>query len=69
VRLASRPGVEFLERLEGYLFTIASNLLRDRHRRMAARSAGTQQSYEESLHGSVQETEGPERTLLANQPL
>jgi len=67
VRLASRPNVESMERLEGYLFTTASNLLRDRHRRRVARSAGTHEPYEESLHGSVQETDSPERALLARQ--
>jgi RNA polymerase sigma factor (sigma-70 family) len=67
LRLASRPGVESMERLEGYLFTTASNLLRDRHRRMTAQSAETHEPYEESLHGSVQETSGPERALLATQ--
>ena len=67
VRLASRPNVASMERLEGYLFTTASNLLRDRHRRMSAHAAGAHESYEESLHGSVQETNSPERALLATQ--
>jgi RNA polymerase sigma-70 factor (ECF subfamily) len=67
LRLAARPGVESMERPEGYLFTTASNLLRDRHRRMAAQSAQTHEPYEDSLHGSIQGPDSPERALLATQ--
>lgn len=67
VRLAARPNVESVERLEAYLFATASNLLRDRHRRMTARAAGEHESYDESLHGVAQETGDPERALLAAQ--
>lgn len=67
LRLAGRDGVESLERIEAYLFTIASNLLRDRHRRLTTHTATTHESYEESVHGSVQQTCGPDRALLGAQ--
>jgi len=56
-----------MERLEAYLFATASNLLRDRHRRMTARATDEHESYEESRHGVVQDTHNPERVVLAAQ--
>ncbi len=67
VRMASRPGVESMERLEAYIFTIASNLLRDRYRRMTSRGADAHEPYDEAVHGGEQETHGPDRALLATQ--
>lgn len=67
LRLAGRDGVESMERVEAYLFAIASNLLRDRHRRLTTHTAKTHEPYEESVHGSVQQTCGPDRVLLGAQ--
>jgi RNA polymerase sigma factor (sigma-70 family) len=67
LRLAAREGVESMERLEAYLFTTASNLLTDRHRRLTSRAAEAHVSYEESLHGGSLDTGSPERALLATQ--
>ena len=67
VRLASRPNVESMERLEAYLFATASNLLRDRHRRRMARAADAHESYEEIRHGVREDANNPERVLLATQ--
>ena len=67
VRLASRPNVESLERIEAYLFATASNLLHDRYRRMTTRLADEHESYEEARHGVAQDTNNPERVLLATQ--
>jgi RNA polymerase sigma factor (sigma-70 family) len=66
-RLAARPNVESLERPEGYLFATASNLLRDRHRRMTARAAEDHESYEEARHGAEPGILDPERALLSAQ--
>jgi RNA polymerase sigma factor (sigma-70 family) len=67
VRMASRPEVESMERLEAYLFTTASNLLRDRHRRLTSREADAHESFDENVHGDALQTHGPERVLLATQ--
>jgi RNA polymerase sigma-70 factor (ECF subfamily) len=67
VRLAGRPGVENMERLEAYLFTTASNLLRDRHRRMETQAAQVHDPYDETVHGSQLASPGPERILLGAQ--
>jgi RNA polymerase sigma factor (sigma-70 family) len=67
VRMASRPEVESVERLEAYLFTTAANLLRDRHRRLTYREADAHESYDETVHGVALETHSPERALLATQ--
>jgi RNA polymerase sigma factor (sigma-70 family) len=67
VRMASRPNVESLERLEAYLFTIAANLLRDRHRRQTFMGTDAHEPYDESLHGDAEHTLSPERSLLAAQ--
>ena len=67
VRMASRPEVESMERLEAYLFTTAANLLRDRHRRLTFQGISAHEPYDESLHGDAVETFGPERSLLATQ--
>lgn len=67
VRMASRPNVESLERLEAYLFTTAANLLRDRHRRLTFMGADAHEPYDETLHGDVEPALSPERSLLATQ--
>ena len=67
VRMASRPEVESMERLDAYLFTTAANLLRDRHRRLTFQGISAHEPYDESLHGDAVETLGPERSLLATQ--
>ncbi len=67
LRLAGRAGVESMKRVEAYLFATAANLLRDRHRRLMARAAERHEPYEEGIHGSSQETVGPDRALLGAQ--
>lgn len=67
LRLAGHASVGSMERPHAYLFATASNLLRDRHRRLMARAAGRHEPYEESVHGSLQEAVSPDRALLGAQ--
>lgn len=69
VRLAARAGLDPPEHVEAYVFKLASNLLRDRHRRLSARAAGQHEAYEEDVHGSAHATFGPERLLHGAQGL
>jgi RNA polymerase sigma-70 factor (ECF subfamily) len=55
--------------MESYLFTTATNLLRDRQRRRAARASEAHDTYEDDLHGSARETHTPERAASASQAL
>lgn len=67
VRLAARPNIESMERLEAYLFTTAANLLHDRHRREVSHATHAHEPFDESLHDHLVQTDGPERALLATQ--
>ncbi len=67
LRLTGRADLTPLERPEAYLFTTASNLLRDRHRRRSARAADAHEPYDEVVHGGLHMTPGPERELLGTQ--
>lgn len=67
LRLSGSPGLDSVERMESYLFTAAANLLRDRHRRRAARAAGAHEPYDEALHGGSVDLPGPERVALGRQ--
>src|SRR5882757_1753423 len=59
MRLADGGRVESIEHMEAYLFKTAANLLRDRQRRLTARSSQSHESYEEDVHGSARETHTP----------
>jgi RNA polymerase sigma factor (sigma-70 family) len=63
-RLAGDVNLESVERMEAYLFQTAANLLRDRHRRLTARSADAHEPYEEDVHGEMDGAPGPERAAL-----
>ncbi len=69
MRLADGGRVEAIEHMEAYLFKTAANLLRDRQRRLTARSSQSHESYEEDVHGSARETHTPERALLGAQAI
>jgi RNA polymerase sigma factor (sigma-70 family) len=64
VRLAAGARVEAAHDIEAYLFQTATNLLRDRGRRLAARAAGAHEPYDDMLHGGAAETLSPEREAL-----
>ena len=72
LRLAGGGEIEAIARVElveAYLFKTAANLLRDRQRRLTSRVADAHESYEEALHGTVEETVNPERALQSTQLL
>lgn len=64
LRLAGGGKIELVEQPEAYLFRTAANVLNDRYRRLAARSAQAHEPYDEAVHGGARETLCPERTLL-----
>lgn len=67
LRLAASQEMRPGERLDGYVFRTAMNLLRDYLRRLAHRAAQAHEPYEEVLHGSVPEGVTPERELLGQE--
>jgi RNA polymerase sigma factor (sigma-70 family) len=69
LRLASSGRIERVEEPEAYLFRTAMNLLHDRQRRLAARSAEVHEPYDEAIHGSARTTPTPERELLGGQDI
>jgi RNA polymerase sigma-70 factor (ECF subfamily) len=69
LHLARSGRIESVPQPEAYLFRTAANLLHDRQRRLAARSAEVHEPYEEVVHGSARETLTPERQLLGSQDL
>lgn len=66
VRLARRADLATIERVDGYLFQTAANVLADRYRK-DARKPDIVESYDESVHGEVVLT--PERVLMDKQEL
>jgi len=66
-RLVGQPGLASMERLEAYLFATASNLLRDRYRRLQSQAAQAHEPYDEAVHGGLRSTEEPDRALLGAQ--
>ncbi|HKZ72924.1 MAG TPA: sigma factor, partial [Steroidobacteraceae bacterium] len=66
-RLAAGAKLESVNGIEAYLFQTATNLLRDRHRRLGARDAAEHEPYEEALHGGATETLSPEREILGRE--
>jgi RNA polymerase sigma-70 factor (ECF subfamily) len=69
LRLAGGGQIESVECPEAYLFKTAANVLTDRWRRLSARAAQAHEPYDEAVHGSAQETLGPERALLGAQAI
>jgi len=69
MRLADGERIGSIAHLEAYLFKTAANLLRDRQRRLAARSSDSHEPYEEDLHGNADETLTPERALSGAQAI
>ena len=67
VRLAHRPDLASIERLDGYIFQIAANILRDRARRDGARRVKSHESYDDERHST--EEFSPERVLLGKEQL
>lgn len=67
LRLSSRVGIESLERLDAYVFATASNLLRDRHRRLKSHAADAHEPFDESLHGALRPSLEPDRIVLGGQ--
>jgi RNA polymerase sigma factor (sigma-70 family) len=67
IRLAHRQNIASIDRLEGYLFETAANVIRDRVRRRVVRHADRHDSYEESLHAV--EDFSPERVYLGEEAL
>lgn len=67
LRLAGGGRVEATPGVEGYLFKIATNLLRDRQRRMAVRNSTVHESYEDEMHGADSDSPGPERLAQSSQ--
>jgi RNA polymerase sigma-70 factor (ECF subfamily) len=67
VRLAHRPDLASIERIDGYIFQVAANILRDRARRQAARRVSLHDSYDDELHST--EEFSPERVLLGREQL
>ena len=68
-RLAAGSRLESVRAPEAYLFQTATNLLRDRMRRLAARDAEAHEPYDETLHGAVAETLTPERQILGQEAI
>lgn len=69
LRLASCETLADHEHMDAYLFRSASNLLTDRHRRLAARSSELHEAYEEDIHGIEKASFGPDRQLLGAQDI
>ena len=67
LRLSGRAGVESLERLDAYVFATASNLLRDRHRRLKSHAADAHEPFDESVHGGLRASLEPDRLVLGGQ--
>ena len=67
VRLA-RANIASVDRLDGYIFVTAANVLRDRFRRASVRGGDAHDSYDERLHGLEDEIT-PERVLLGKAQL
>lgn len=67
LRMSARGGVEHVERIEPYVFTTASNLLRDRHRHLTSQAAEAHVPYDDALHGSSRPAPEPDRIVLGTQ--
>ena len=65
LRLATRGGGEPIERIDGYIFQTAANVLTDRARRVAVRAGDRHVCYDEDQHAV--EDFSPERVLLARE--
>lgn len=66
VRLARRKDLSDIERIEGYLFQTASNVLTDRYRKHQ-RGPDVVESFDELLHGKAELT--PEHVLMDREAL
>lgn len=69
LHLARGGRIESVQQPEAYLFRTAANVLHDRQRRRAARSAQVHEPYEEAIHGAALETLTPEHELLGSQTI
>lgn len=67
IRLARRSGFEDIERIEGYVFQTAANVIRDRLRRQAVRHAGEHDPLDSSELPA--DDLSPERVLQGRQLL
>ncbi len=64
----TRANLTAVDRVDGYIFTTAANVLRDRFRRTSVRGGRAHDSYDEGLHGTQDEI-SPERVLLGKAQL
>jgi RNA polymerase sigma factor (sigma-70 family) len=69
LRLAASQEIRLGERLEGYVFRTAMNLLLDYRRRLAHRAAQSHEPYDEVLHGSTPGGVTPEREFLGQEAI
>lgn len=68
-RIAAGARPDSSVAVESYLFQTATNLLRDRWRRMKAREAEMHEPYDEALHGNSAEYLSAERNVLGHEAL
>ena len=66
-KLANRPGLDEVEKAEGYVFRTAWNVLNDSRRKDKVRAASAHEPFEEKHHGSMGLT--PERVIMGRQAL
>ena len=67
LRLAGQADLKSIARIEGYIFQVAKNVLRDRARRTAVRAAGNE--LEQICFGVDDEEPSPEGVLLGREAL
>ncbi len=65
LRLARRSDLDSVEHMQGYLFEVAANVIRDRVRHDQSRAGGRHDEYREERHGL--EDFSPERVLMGRQ--
>ena len=64
----TRTNLTAVDRIDGYIFTTAANVLRDRFRRASVRGGGAHDTFDEKLHDQ-QDAISPERVLLGKAQL
>jgi RNA polymerase sigma factor (sigma-70 family) len=64
VRLAASREIRPGDRLDGYVFRTAVNLLHDYRRRRIRRDANAHEPFDEALHGGASDGVTPERKVL-----
>jgi RNA polymerase sigma-70 factor (ECF subfamily) len=67
LRLAAAERIRPDERLDGYVFQTAANLLRDRQRRLVHRNVAGHEPFDEVQHSHVADGLTPERQVLGQE--